>query len=123
MSFEISGFEDLAGNVGDVITTTTNNTSVTFDKTAPEYLKVQLWDNENNETETIRNGQTVRVNVTFNEEIGTEPTLKIGEQSVVMEKTSDGKGGVLYSGYITIAEDEAIIPEGKLPFTISGYTD
>ncbi len=123
MSFEISGYEDLAGNVGDTITTTTNNTSVTFDKTAPEYLKVQLWDNENNETETIRNGQTVRVNVTFNEEIGTEPTLKIGEQSVVMEKTSDGKGGVLYSGYITIAEDEAIIPEGKLPFTISGYTD
>ena len=123
MSFEISGYEDLAGNGGDTITTTTNNTSVTFDKTAPEYLKVQLWDNENNETETIRNGQTVRVNVTFNEEIGTEPTLKIGEQSVVMEKTSDDKGGVLYSGYITIAEDEATIPEGRLPFTISGYTD
>ena len=123
MSFEISGFEDLAGNVGDTITTTTNDTSVTFDKTAPEYLKVQLWDTENEETETIRNGQTVRVNVTFNEEIGTEPTLKIGEQSVVMEKTSDGKGGVLYSGYITIAEDEATIPEGRLPFTISGYTD
>ena len=123
MSFEISGYEDLAGNGGDTITTTTNNTSVTFDKTAPEYLKVQLCDNENNETETIRNGQTVRVNVTFNEEIGTEPTLKIGEQSVVMEKTSDDKGGVLYSGYITIAEDEATIPEGRLPFTISGYTD
>ena len=28
MSFEISGYEDLAGNVGDTITTTTNNTSV-----------------------------------------------------------------------------------------------
>ena len=102
-----------------------NKTTVTFvvDKTAPKATKVQLWDKENGETETIRNGQTVRVMATFDEKLGTEPTLTIGEQTVRMEPISDGKGGTIYQADITIAEDEVTIPEGRLPFTISGYAD
>ena len=127
IKFEISGYADKAGNVGETL----NNDSdmnekypeVVYDVTAPEAIKVQLWDKEDGETETIRNGQTVRVMVTFDEKLETLPTLIIGNQTTTMKPTSDGKDGTIYQADIKIAEDEETIPEGRLPFTISGYTD
>ena len=127
IKFEISGYTDKAGNVGETL----NNDSdmnekypeVVYDVTAPEAIKVQLWDKEDGETETIRNGQTVRVMVTFDEKLETLPTLTIGNLTTTMKPTSDGKDGTIYQADIKIAEDEETIPEGRLPFTISGYTD
>ena len=127
IQFRISGYADEAGNVGEVITEEDINEKaypgVVYDTTAPKATKVQLWDTENNETNTIRNGQKLRVRVTFDEEIATLPTLTIGDQKVTMKPTTDGKVGTIYQADIVIPEDEATIPEGRLPFVISGYAD
>ena len=127
IQFRISGYADEAGNVGEVITEEDINEKaypgVVYDTTAPKATKVQLWDKEDEETETIRNGQTVRVMVTFDEKLETLPTLTIGNLTTTMKPTSDGKDGTIYQADIKIAEDEETIPEGRLPFTISGYTD
>ena len=127
IQFRISGYADEAGNVGEVITEEDINEKaypgVVYDTTAPKATKVQLWDTENNETNTIRNGQKLRVRVTFDEEIATSPTLTIGDQKVTMKPTTDGKVGTIYQADIVIPEDEATIPEGRLPFVISGYAD
>ena len=127
IKFEVYGYADAAGNEGTTLANKDINYQayprVVYDKTGPKAIKVQLWDKENGETETIRNGQTVRVMVTFDEELGTLPTLTIGDQKVTMKPVSDGKGGTIYQADITIPEDEATIPEGRLPFVISGYAD
>ena len=127
IQFRISGYADEAGNVGEVITEEDINEKaypgVVYDTTAPKATKVQLWDTENNETNTIRNGQKLRVMVTFDEEIATSPTLTIGDQKVTMKPTTDDKVGTIYQADIVIPEDEATIPEGRLPFVISGYAD
>ena len=127
IQFEVYGYADAAGNEGTILTNKDINYEayprVVYDKTGPKVIKVQLWDKENGETETIRNGQTVRVMVTFDELLGTLPTLTIGDQKVTMKPVSDGKGGTIYQADITIPEDEATIPEGRLPFVISGYAD
>lgn len=95
----------------------------TYDTVAPKFVKVQLWDKVEGETGTIRNGQTVRVNATFTEKLNVLPKLTIGNETVEMKETTDGKGGIIYQADITIKADESIIPEGELPFTISGYED
>ena len=95
----------------------------TYDIVAPEFVKVQLWDKAEGETGTIRNGQTVRVNATFTEKLNVLPKLTIGNETVEMKETTDGKGGIIYQADITIKADESTIPEGELPFTISGYED
>ena len=127
IKFEVYGYADAAGNEGTTLANKDINYQayprVVYDKTGPKVIKVQLWDKENGETETIRNGQTVRVMVTFDELLGTLPTLTIGDQKVTMKPVSDGKGGTIYQADITIPEDEATIPEGRLPFVISGYAD
>lgn len=90
MSFEISGFEDLAGNVGDVITTTTNNTSVTFDKTAPALreLRVQNFYNPTGNqnysglTQNPRQNKGIAITVNTTELLDKNPIIVIGGKEI-----------------------------------------
>ena len=124
IKFEIYGYADKAGNVGEVLNNEdlkypTIDEGVIYDKTIPEVVKVELWDKNNRDKENIKNGETVRVMATFTETLGTLPTLKIGEQTVTLEEISGG----IYQGDITISNNEQTLQEGLLQFTIGGYAD
>ena len=128
IKFEIYGYADEAGNIGDVLDNEdlkypTIDEGVIYDKTNPEVVKVQLLDKTNEDKLNIKNGETVRVMATFTEKLGTLPTLKIGEQTVRLEEIPGDNGEVRYQGDITIASDEQTLQEGLLQFTIGGYAD
>ena len=128
MSFEISGFEDLAGNVGDVITTTTNNTSVTFDKTAPALreLRVQNFYNPTGNqnysglTQNPRQNKGIAITVNTTELLDKNPIIVIGgkEIEVPVQEPQFNK----YVVYVDITEDMNL-PEGEIKFEVYGYED
>ncbi len=129
MSFEISGFEDLAGNVGDVITTTTNNTSVTFDKTAPALreLRVQNFYNPTGNqnysglTQNPRQNKGIAITVNTTELLDKNPIIVIGgkEIEVPVQEPQFNK----YVVYVDITEDMNLLEGEKIPVTVKGLVD
>lgn len=129
MSFEISGFEDLAGNVGDVITTTTNNTSVTFDKTAPALreLRVQNFYNPTGKqnysglTQNPRQNKGIAITVNTTELLDKNPIIVIGgkEIEVPVQEPQFNK----YVVYVDITEDMNLVEGEKIPVTVKGLVD
>ena len=124
----LSNVVDMAGNesTDEVVlnqTPTSNSRVAVYDKTVPSATKVQIINNSNPNSEYIKNGETVRVRVTFSEKLATAPVLTIGNYTATFENVGDGKGNDLYSADITIKEDESELKEGKVAFTITGYTD
>lgn len=129
MSFEISGFEDLAGNVGDVITTTTNNTSVTFDKTAPALreLRVQNFYNPTGNqnysglTQNPRQNKGIAITVNTTELLDKNPIIVIGgkEIEVLVQEPQFNK----YVVYVDITEDMNLVEGEKIPVTVKGLVD
>ena len=124
----LSNVVDMAGNesTDEVVlnqTPTSNVRVAIYDKTVPSATKVQIINNSNPNSDYIKNGETVRVRVTFSEKLTTAPVLTIGNYTATFENVGDGKGNDLYSADITIKEDESELKEGKVAFTITGYTD
>ena len=124
----LSNVVDMAGNksTDEVVlnqTPTSNGRVAVYDKTVPSATKVQIINNSNPDSDYIKNGETVRVRVTFSEKLATAPVLTIGNYTATFENVGDGKGNDLYSADITIKEDESELTEGKIAFKISGYTD
>lgn len=129
MSFEISGFEDLAGNVGDVITTTTNNTSVTFDKTAPALreLRVQNFYNPTGNqnysglTQNPRQNKGIAITVNTTELLDKNPIIVTGgkEIEVPVQEPQFNK----YVVYVDITEDMNLVEGEKIPVTVKGLVD
>ncbi len=124
----LSNVVDMAGNesTDEVVlnqTPTSNSRVAIYDKTVPSATKVQIINNSNPNSDYIKNGETVRVRVTFSEKLTTAPVLTIGNYTATFENVGDGKGNDLYSADITIKEDESELKEGKVAFTITGYTD
>ena len=129
ISFEISGYEDLAGNVGDVITTTTNNTSVTFDKTAPALreLRVQNFYNPTGNqnysglTQNPRQNKGIAITVNTTELLDKNPIIVIGgkEIEVPVQEPQFNK----YVVYVDITEDMNLVEGEKIPVTVKGLVD
>ena len=131
MSFEISGYEDLAGNVGDVIKTTTNNTSVTFDKTAPALreLRVQNFYNPNGKEYEQYSGLTqnpgqnkgIAITVNTTELLSKNPIIVIGgkEIEVPVQEPQFNK----YVVYVDLTEDMDLVEGEKIPVTVKGLED
>ena len=131
MSFEISGYEDLAGNVGDTITTTTNNTSVTFDKTAPALreLRVQNFYNPNGKEYEQYSGLTqnpgqnkgIAITVNTTELLSKNPIIVIGgkEIEVPVQEPQFNK----YVVYVDLTEDMDLVEGEKIPVTVKGLED
>ena len=124
----LSNVVDMAGNesTDEVVlnqTPTSNGRVAIYDKTVPSATKVQIINNSNPDSDYIKNGETVRVRVTFSEKLSTAPVLTIGNYTATFENVGDGKGNDLYSADITIKEDESELKEGKVAFTITGFRD
>ena len=131
MSFEISGYEDLAGNVGDTITTTTNDTSVTFDKTAPALreLRVQNFYNPNGDeyeqysglTQNLGQDKGIAITVNTTELLGKNPIIVIGgkEIEVPVKEPQFNK----YVVYVDLTEDMNLVEGEKIPVTVKGLED
>ncbi len=124
----LSNVVDMAGNesTDEVVlnqTPTSNGRVAIYDKTVPSATKVQIINNSNPNSDYIKNGETIRVRATFNESLKIAPVLTIGNYTATFENVGDGKGNDLYSADITIKEDESELKEGKVAFTITGYTD
>lgn len=131
MSFEISGYEDLAGNVGDTITTTTNDTSVTFDKTAPALRELRVQNFYNPAGKEIQNysgltqnpGQDKGIAITVNttELLGKNPIIVIGgkEIEVPVQEPQFNK----YVVYVDLTEDMDLVEGEKIPVTVKGLED
>ena len=129
MSFEISGYEDLAGNVGDTITTTTNNTSVTFDKTVPALRELRVQNfynptgNQNYSGLTQNPGQNRGIAITVNttELLAKNPIIVIGgkEIEVPVQEPQFNK----YVVYVDLTEDMDLVEGEKIPVTVKGLVD
>lgn len=129
MSFEISGYEDLAGNVGDTITTTTNNTSVTFDKTVPALRELIVQNfynptgNQNYSGLTQNPGQNRGIAITVNttELLAKNPIIVIGgkEIEVPVQEPQNNK----YVVYVDLTEDMNLVEGEKIPITVKGLVD
>ena len=83
------------------------STPVTFtiDTVDPTVNKVHIYNKENG-SQYIKAGDTIRVDVTFSEELGTAPTLTIGNQEVTLERyVNEEKNEVYYQADLTLRDD------------------
>ncbi len=109
VSFNIS-FSDLAGNAGTTVTTTTNSSSVIFDKTSPSLTAVSVVSNNAN-TALAKTGDKITVSFTADETIAT-PTVTIAGATATINNTSGNNWTAVY----TMTNSE---PSGIVSFTIS----
>lgn len=131
INYRIYGYKDEAGNVG-VDLTQDNTTSkeypyVIYDSVAPVYSSLGITDLDEFKDEVgklyVKNGDTVRVLVYFDEKLAVEPTVKIGnkEYKATYREASSTNGPAYYAD-IKITE-ELGLPEGIINFEVYGYSD
>ena len=139
--FEIYGYADAAGNVGEVLDNDdlkyegepAIDDGVIYDKTAPEktLLGILNVSHYNNGDVTVAGtGDTVRVYVTFNEKLATEPKVRIlGENGEVIKEVecpysdlTSASNPNTYLANFKITEDMNL-PEGEIQFEVYGYAD
>lgn len=106
-------FNDSLGDPANPVSSTTDSKTVTFDKTSPTLSTVTIASN-NATTSLAKTGNTVTLNFTASEAIGT-PTVTIAGNTV----TATSLGSNKYSATYTLTNSDA---EGIIPFTIN-YTD
>jgi gliding motility-associated-like protein len=98
-------FSDIAGNAGSAITSTTNSSSVTFDRTAPTLSTVILSSNNANTTRA-KVGDIVTVQVTSSEAIQL-PIISIAGNAVTVNSTSSTQYNATYT--MTVSDTEGLV--------------
>lgn len=78
--FTING-TDLSGNAIAQVTTTTNQSSVTYDKTAPVFTSTSVVS-DNTNTEIAKSGDTITVVFTSSETLTANPTVSFGGKAM-----------------------------------------
>ena len=114
ISFNIS-FADLTGNTGIAVSTTTNNSQVSFDKTAPVLTVVTIASNNADHTKA-KTGNVITVSFTANEPIQVLQVLIAGKSTAV---TPAGNSSTTFTATYTLTEND---PEGPVALRIS-YKD
>ncbi|MFY9328019.1 MAG: hypothetical protein WAO76_08385, partial [Georgfuchsia sp.] len=107
---------DVAGNAAAQSTTTTNGSSVTFDKTPPTLTTVTISSNNAN-TALAKVGNSVTLTFTASESVKATPTVTIAGH-VVTPTPAGPTAGPYTATYVMVAGDTA----GVVPFTIN-FTD
>jgi gliding motility-associated-like protein len=107
--FNIS-FSDLAGNAGTAVTSTTNSSSVSFDKTAPSLTVVTIVSNNAN-TAFAKVGDMIILSFTSNETIVT-PVVTIAGATAAITNTGSNNWTATYA----MITGDAL---GAVPFNIS----
>ena len=139
--FEVYGYKDAAGNEGEVL----DNEDLDYPG-EPSIDDGVIYDNENPAVTSLRmlggtvvdgtlngkpekvwkatNGDTIKVYVSFNEEVVTMPTLTINDKiEVVFEGPNTYPSGEeYYIARYTIADDDAL-KDGPISVVITGYAD
>ena len=131
INYRIYGYKDETGNVG-VDLTQDNTTSkeypyVIYDSVAPVYSSLGITDLDEFKDEVgklyVKNGDTVRVLVYFDEKLAVEPTVKIGNKefkSTYREESSKNQPAYYADVKIT---DELGLTDGVINFEVYGYSD
>ncbi|MFB9865004.1 Ig-like domain-containing protein [Rufibacter immobilis] len=109
VAFEIS-FSDVTGNAGVAVTTTTTNSTVIFDRTAPTLSSVTIASNNADATKA-KEGDAVTVSFTANEPVKTPAVTIAGNAATV----TAGAGNTFTAHYTMAATDA----EGPVVFNIS----
>ena len=138
INFEVSGYADAAGNVGETLTFEDVNHSkynkVIYDTVAPVvgtdtgYPLYILNLSDENHRQYIKDGQTLKVEANFNEMLDGVPTLIIGndENTQTTELEYKLKNGDWYVYVATIEIDNSILKLNEhdiIPFRIEGAKD
>ena len=102
-------FSDLAGIPGDVVTATTNGSSVTFDRSVPTLTALSMTSNNDN-TDYAKEGDIVTLNFTSSENIQDPPTVTLDGNAA----TLSGSNSTWAATYTMQSGDT----EGDLAFTV-----
>ena len=131
INYRIYGYKDEAGNVG-VDLTQDNTTSkeypyVIYDSVAPVYSSLGITDLDEFKDEVgklyVKNGDTVRVLVYFDEKLAVEPTVKIGNKEFkATYREESSKNQPAYYADVKIT-DELGLTDGVINFEVYGYSD
>lgn len=131
INYRIYGYKDEAGNVG-VDLTQDNTTSkeypyVIYDSVAPVYSSLGITDLDEFNDEVgklyVKNGDTVRVLVYFDEKLAVEPTVKIGNKEFkATYREASSKNQPAYYADVKIT-DELGLTDGVINFEVYGYSD
>ena len=111
VSFSIN-FRNAQGNTATPVTTTTNSSRVTFDRTAPVLSTVQIASNNANATKA-KVGDVVTIALTANEPIYS-PDVTIAGQTVTVSGV--GASTTAFMATYTMTGND---PEGEIPISIS----
>lgn len=135
IQFQIYGYADAAGNVGETLTNddinNTNYDYVIFDSIAPEYYSLEILNNSHYGTGNIKyanKGDSIRVLVSFLEKLGTIPQLKVGTKVIesglpFSETTSSSLGRYYYLVNVEITDDLNLVDGQPIPIEVYGYGD
>ena len=127
--FTITNIYDKAGNTITLdnanVTETKEYGQVTYDGTAPVIRSLGIVNLDEFKDEVGRlyakTGDTVRVRLYFDEELGTEPTVKLGGKEFTATYREDSPKYAYYAD-IKLTEDMNL-SDGVLPFEVYGYKD
>ena len=133
ITFEVYGYEDKAGNkvseplTNEDITYTNRLSAVYYDKTDVEAkLLYILARDDANYRFSISNGEYLRVEANFNEELQELPTLTVGSQSMKFNKCNFNSDNSLYVcvADMKINNEIAKLVEGEvIPFEVTNVKD
>ena len=127
--FTITNIYDKAGNTITLdnanVTETKEYGQVTYDGTAPVIRSLGIVNLDEFKDEVGRlyakTGDTVRVRLYFDEELGTEPTVKLGGKKITATYRENSPKYAYYAD-IELTEDMNL-SDGVLPFEVYGYKD
>ena len=130
VEFEVYGYKDTVGNEGVLL----NNNDITeaaqsrviVDKTDPLANPLYILNvSDAINRKLIKDGQILRVEANFNEELLELPILNVGKQSIEFKKCNFNQAGTLYVCVADLKLDNSIakLPEGEIKFTVSNIKD
>jgi len=113
VTFSIN-FKDYAQNLGAIVTSTTDNSKVTYDGTAPELDNIKLYSNNTYDQILAVKGDSIFLDFMSSESLFTI-SVTINENEISEQKNKD----LQYQYFHVLSEKDA---EGLIPFTID-YKD
>lgn len=136
IQIEVYGYADAAGNVGETLTNedidNSNYDYVIFDSIAPEYYSLEILNATHYAQGLNANyagkNDTIRVSVSFPEQLTVSPQLKIGDKVIegglVLNQTKSRTTNLYYySNNVEITDDMNLVDGDPIPIQVYGYED
>ena len=136
IQIKIYDYADAAGNVGETLTNEDINNAqydyVIFDSIAPEYYSLEILNATRYAQGLNANyagkNDTIRVSVSFPEQLTVSPQLKIGDKVIegglVLNQTKSRTTNLYYySNNVEITDDMNLIDGDPIPIQVYGYED